>query len=409
MIERHRAHSLLEDPAIRERLARIRARRRADAFASMRATSRPHAEGFAERGSWLSRIRYSAIAQRWLAPPYRIARMLARRDLTIREKTLRIPLAGPLASWGSAVANVRATRHRLTALAQEVHQLRQQASTQGRELRDLREWANVMHEEASTLRRSLRMIERALETTTGDSATQVAGGAAVRVAERGANAFAMGTFYIELEDRFRGAAESIRDRLRPHLERLRPALEGPQSIGRSVDIGCGRGEWLQVLGDAGFRGEGVDTDAAMVEACRARGVFATRADGVAWLRGQAEGSLDLVTAFHVIEHLEFARLVALFDAALRALRTGGAMIAETPNPENVLVGSCNFYLDPTHRNPLPPALVEFVARQRGFARAEIVRINPYPKEFTAREEGELAGLWNRHFAGPQDYALIAWK
>jgi hypothetical protein len=148
---------------------------------------------------------------------------------------------------------------------------------------------------------------------------------------------------------------------------------------------------------------------AMVDLCRARGLDAICADAIAHLNRQPPGSVAAVTGFHIIEHLPFESLLALFDATLRVLQPGGLVIFETPNPENMIVGSCSFHYDPTHRHPIAPALAEFIARQRGFARTEILRLNAFPENALIVEDSEVARRVNRAFYGPQDYAVLAWK
>jgi O-antigen chain-terminating methyltransferase len=152
----------------------------------------------------------------------------------------------------------------------------------------------------------------------------------------------------------------------------------------------------------------VDLNTSMVELCRGCGLDAEAGDAVEHLRALPAGSLGAVTGFHVIEHLPFKTFVELLDEALRALASGGAILFETPNPDNVLVGSRNFYLDPTHRNPLPKELPVMIAEARGFARAHARDLHPAGATFNAEDKalGErLDGL----FYGPQDYALVAWK
>jgi O-antigen chain-terminating methyltransferase len=102
-------------------------------------------------------------------------------------------------------------------------------------------------------------------------------------------------------------------------------------------------------------------------------------------------------------------MIALLDETLRVLKPGGLAIFETPNPQNILVGACNFYLDPTHRHPLPPALLEFIFESRGFERVKIEPCNPYNTEFLANDESEVASRFNELFYGPQDYAVVAYK
>jgi hypothetical protein len=92
------------------------------------------------------------------------------------------------------------------------------------------------------------------------------------------------------------------------------------------------------------------------------------------------------------------------------LKPGGAVIFETPNPSNVLVGSHNFYLDPTHRNPLPSAPVKFIAEARGLCRVEIIDLHPYPESFRVKDGGiDIVKRFNEYFYGPQDYAVVGWK
>ena len=88
------------------------------------------------------------------------------------------------------------------------------------------------------------------------------------------------------------------------------------------------------------------------------------------LRGLAAGSVDLLTSFHLIEHLSIEVLLAMFEAAYAALRRGGCLLLETPSPVNVIMSACNFYLDPTHRSPLPPALTEHLVLASGFVDVE---------------------------------------
>jgi SAM-dependent methyltransferase len=215
------------------------------------------------------------------------------------------------------------------------------------------------------------------------------------------------SFYIEFEDTFRGAREDIAQRLHVYLPYLTPFAG--DATAHMVDVGCGRGEWLGLLQQQGYNATGIDLNQDMVDACHAEGLQAQCQDAIAYLRQQPEGSLVLVTGFHLIEHLPFEILLALFDAALHALRPDGLIIFETPNPENIKVGACNFYTDPTHLNPIVPDVAQFIARQRGFAHAELLRLHPYPESHMLVEDSELAKRFNAAFYGPQDYAVVAWK
>ncbi|WP_214401137.1 methyltransferase domain-containing protein [Pseudonocardia lacus] len=222
--------------------------------------------------------------------------------------------------------------------------------------------------------------------------------------------------YPAFEDRFRGAEAEVRERLAVHLPRVRavvtPGAEGP----RVLDAGPGRGEWLALLAEAGVPAAGADDNAAMVRRLRERGLDVAHADATTHLEGLPAGSLDAVTAFHVVEHLDLEALLGLLAAARRALRPGGLFLAETPDPTNLVMGACNFHIDPTHRNPVPPAQLEFLVGAVGFTDVEIVRL--HPKEdldlsglrldgISARASAAVALALQKGLFGTQDYAVLA--
>lgn len=217
-------------------------------------------------------------------------------------------------------------------------------------------------------------------------------------------------FYLAFEALFRGQRADIKQRLSvyiPYLSMLakQPVKERPIVI----DVGCGRGEWLELLDENGFSAMGVDLNRSMVDACLEAGLYARCADAINVLREQPPGSVGAVTGFHLIEHLPFEQLIALFDAAKQALCPGGVIIFETPNPENLKVGACNFYFDPTHHHPIVPQVAEFIAKQRGFTSTEILRLHPYPDDHRLHGGSEIEAVINKELFGPQDYAIIAFK
>ena len=181
-------------------------------------------------------------------------------------------------------------------------------------------------------------------------------------------------FYRAFEDRFRGSRELILGRLRAGYQRFVDRI-GAEDGPRALDLGCGRGEWLEILREAGIPARGVDLDEGMLEAARAAGLDVERRDALDALRAEADGALALVSGFHIAEHLPFAVLLALMTEARRALRPGGLLILETPNPENLVVGTSSFHLDPTHVSPIPPDRMTFMAEYAGFDRSVILRLN----------------------------------
>jgi O-antigen chain-terminating methyltransferase len=216
------------------------------------------------------------------------------------------------------------------------------------------------------------------------------------------------SFYVAFEDRFRGTRADIKSRQAVYLPLLHEAHAG--TVERPViDVGCGRGEWLELLRENSLTGRGIDLNRTMVELCtREFGLNCEEGDAVEILRNLPAGSAGAVTGFHIIEHLPFKQFIALLDESLRVLAAGGVIVFETPNPANLLVGSRFFYLDPTHRNPMPAEMTAMAAEARGFVNVEIRELHPYPATFEA-EDKVLARQLERFFFGPQDYALVAHK
>jgi len=213
--------------------------------------------------------------------------------------------------------------------------------------------------------------------------------------------------YADFEDIFRGTREDIKERQSVYLPYLENILRSGKEL-VVLDIGCGRGEFLELLRDRGHEAAGVDANPVMVDRCHALGLNVERADAIEHLRTLRAGQYTVVTAFHVVEHLPHSRLCALIDEALRILRPGGLLILETPNPQNLVVGASSFYLDPTHLNPIPPALLRFVAEARGFVNVEVKPMHPVPEY--ARPYGvEIPDYLADLLYGPQDYGILAWK
>ncbi len=178
--------------------------------------------------------------------------------------------------------------------------------------------------------------------------------------------------YLELERRYRGTEEEIRERIAAYLPYLKD-LPGPV-----LDLGCGRGEALALLRDHGIAGRGVDSSERMVQLCRDRGLEAEVGDLFALLAGVPEASLGGVISFHVIEHLPGPALDRLVRLAGRALRPGGVLILETPNPLSVVVAARNFWLDPTHVRPVHPESLKLMYELAGFDPVERLDLRPFP-------------------------------
>lgn len=211
-------------------------------------------------------------------------------------------------------------------------------------------------------------------------------------------------FYRAFEDRFRGTRELIKSRLTVYSPFI-TALLAAEGTATALDLGCGRGEWLEFVTEHGYQAHGIDLDDGMLQDCRERGLNVTTADAIEFLRAQPDASLLLVSGFHLAEHIPFASLQTLIAESLRVLQPGGLLILETPNPENISVGTSSFYMDPTHKNPLPPLLLQFVPEYAGFARSMVLRLQE-PQDILQREHISLTDVLNH---SSPDYAVIAQK
>lgn len=218
--------------------------------------------------------------------------------------------------------------------------------------------------------------------------------------------------YVGFERRFRGDPDEVLATLRKRYGQL---LSTHAPV---LDVGCGRGELLAVLKDAGVEALGVDTDPGMVAEAREAGLEVHQADALAFLRQREPHSLGAIVAIHVIEHLQLDDVLALLELAVSRLRPGGVLVAETPNPASLIVLGNSFILDPTHVWPLHPALMNFLCESAGFRDVRF--------EFHAPAEGYHLPLvtdpdapaWvstvnvaleklNQSLFGPQEYAVVA--
>ena len=213
--------------------------------------------------------------------------------------------------------------------------------------------------------------------------------------------------YLSFEDKFRGSREDIKKRQEYYLPMVQDVITNEE--GSLLDIGCGRGEWLELLQENKIKAKGLDLNRLMVQTAQEHGLDVSNGDAIAYLKAQEEESLDVISAFHIVEHLPFEVLIALFDESLRVLKKGGIIIFETPNPENLFVGSCSFYTDPTHINPIPPVTLEFLATNRGFRDVTVHKLHPLKEITLSKETDENINNLIIAAASAQDYSIIGTK
>ncbi|MGD0742188.1 MAG: methyltransferase domain-containing protein [Acidimicrobiales bacterium] len=223
---------------------------------------------------------------------------------------------------------------------------------------------------------------------------------------------AFDNLYAAFAEAFRGPREAVKERMRPYVADIL-AVDSALPV---VDLGCGRGELIELLTEAGVACYGVETNLYYVKSGTAAGLDVRHAEATAHLAELKEHSLRAVTAIQLVAHLPLERLIELLDLAVRAIEPGGALVLETPNPGNLVVGSSSFYLDPTRRQPIPPELLAFLVEARGFTSVEVRRL---ARDDAPRLEPVAAGEpWSddvrrildlvgpRLFDAP-DYAVIA--
>ncbi|MDR3352046.1 MAG: class I SAM-dependent methyltransferase [Zoogloeaceae bacterium] len=223
-----------------------------------------------------------------------------------------------------------------------------------------------------------------------------------------AERFDANRLYAEFSRCFRGEDADVAGKQQPYVPMIEEVLAG-RAAHAVVDIGCGRGVWLGLLAQRQIAGIGFDLNAEAVNAARAKGLDVRRENGIDWLARAPDASIDVITAFQVIEHLPPETLLAFVASAQRVLRPGGLLLCETPNPGNLRVGACNFYMDPTHQRPIPAPFAEFIARYSGFAETRILPMNPDPEAEWVAGENPLTERFNTLFYGARDYALLARK
>jgi 2-polyprenyl-3-methyl-5-hydroxy-6-metoxy-1,4-benzoquinol methylase len=201
-------------------------------------------------------------------------------------------------------------------------------------------------------------------------------------------------------DYFRGSEERIREHQKMYIAKF----EGAGSI---LDIGCGRGEFLEVARDSGIPARGIDQSAESIAVCRSKGLEAERAELFEYLDGLPDGSVGGVYCSQVVEHLPPERLPDLVNLLAKKMNRGALVAIETPNPECLAIFATHFYLDPTHTRPVPPALLRFYMEEAGFVNIEVERLSPAVE--TMPSLADLPVSVREAFFGGLDYAIFGRK
>ena len=318
----------------------------------------------------------------------------------------------------------RRTQQQLTDQAAHTQQqLTDQAAHTQQQLTDLRQLLNeaqqaiistttlhteqVVNEVRSHLEAQLNVAKRDLDNLRRMASTQSpTTGATPSKAE--APAVIDDALYISLEDHFRGDKATVHQRQMEYLPYISHIVSDQFPL---IDLGCGRGEWLQVLKDNQIAARGIDSNTACVAECTENGLSASMGELLDTLTQLPDASCGSVTMFQVLEHLPFDVVVNVLREARRVLIPGGVFIGEIPNSETLRVGASTFWIDPTHQRPLFPAVLAFLASSVGFTGVTGKYSSPLAPtpDLTGLPDAATKTILDLHHAinGPGDFALIA--
>ncbi len=324
-----------------------------------------------------------------LAKPYSnlvLARQVSFNDELIKLLNVMVPGQGD-------------HRFRLYQAERRVEALEDLLRDLGAELRQYGARLETQEQEASSARGQVEVLLARLQEIVERQAAagQIDPQAARQVAAERARS--RGASYLAFEDLHRGSRREIKQRQGVYLDHFRPAISEKTPL---VDLGCGRGEFLELCAEAGLPARGVDINPQMVAFCQEQGLAAQEGDARGFLRDQPDGSLGGILMAQVIEHLENDELLEVVSLAAAKLAPGGVFMAETINPACLSTFAGAFYLDLSHQKPIHPEAAKFLWRWAGLGQVDIIWLSPVPPEAClepfGEEQGGLAGAFNRNVA-----------
>lgn len=223
--------------------------------------------------------------------------------------------------------------------------------------------------------------------------------------------------YFLFEKTYRGEEKEIKKRLEIYL----PVFHNLDNV---LDIGCGRGEFLEILKKEGVKTVGIDQNEDMIYTCKEKNLDVKQIDAVTYLESIKDHSLGGIFASHVIEHFNINLLIEFIKLCFCKLRQGGCFVLETPNPLSIIVSSINFHLDISHVKPIHPEALKFLMEANGFVNVQVKYLSPFPDEMKLQTLTDLRDTLskkslklmnentqklNNLLFGYQDYAVICKK
>ncbi len=307
-----------------------------------------------------------------------------------------------------------------TALRRETENLKKEDATLRQETEDLKKEDATLRRETEDLKKEDAALRQEAEGLRKDIAALLEDSERVRDRLRRIENLPTDDdeFYHAFEERFRGTRDEIRERLKIYIPHIKEHLPD-WSKGRFIDVGSGRGEWLDVLKENGAADYiGVDLNARQNTVAESFGHKTVCEDCLQYLARQPDESVDLITSFQVIEHLCMSDLMELLRQSHRVLKKGGMILFETQNPANLIVGADTFYIDPSHKRPLDLRMMEFFVQWCGFKEVRIINANSHPYwsglSLDGRDEKEMDDIKKINdifwlIYGAMDYAVFGIK
>jgi len=221
------------------------------------------------------------------------------------------------------------------------------------------------------------------------------------------------SLYVNYEKAFRGSEIIIKKRLTYYIDKLKNTKTTADKY--ILDVGCGRGEFVSLLMENKFHAKGIDTNSVAVQHAVKNKLPVKKGDLFNVLKKCKDNSLPVISAFHVIEHLQHNDMLSFFRIAKKKLQPNGKLLLETPNMLSLFVAACDFYKDPTHIRPLHPATLQFHLNEIGFSEVKVDFLHPFSeseqlkilKNSTASNNNFIK--LNNLIFGARDCAIIAEK
>lgn len=330
------------------------------------------------------------------------------------KKALEAPIQEHALRVANLEVNIRNNNNLLARLEEQGGQQEQNAHSQEKKINGLFEQVLDLSKDVKALK-SGQADQSAAAAKEGGAAKAfpekqkmepAAGG--LRAAE---NAYE-GIDYFDFENQFRGSDA----RIRKVQEQYLPYFE---NCSRVIDIGCGKGEFLELLESRGICAVGIDLYGKAVEYCRIKGLCAQQADAIEYIEN-LEGEIDGIFAGQIVEHLTIEQIVRLCRVSFEKLKPGSCLVMETPNPTCLAIYTHAFYMDPSHVKPVHPLTLKYCAQKAGFSKVDILYTenSRLPVDIPPLKGGGIENLeaFNQAMTevsnvlfGSQDYAVIARK